>query len=83
MTHSIVILDNTRGTAEIIEHDSFAADLSKYEKDGFSVGVCLKGGEQDLVDDMVIHLAIEDQEDEDDYEPEYTLAGGYAAYDAR
>ena len=84
MSHTIIILEVATGKTEFVNATSFAVDFSKYEKDGFMVGVCLLGGEGEAVEDMKQMASQPEPEMVDfDYEPEYTLAGGWAAYDAR
>ena len=86
MTHSIVLYTFATGKTEIIPHDSFAVDWSKYEKDGVGTACCLQGGEQDAIDDLKYWAANPEPVGyhfDMDYEPEYSLSGGWAAYDAR
>lgn len=86
MSHTIIILEVETGKTQFINHDSFAVDFSKYEKEGHMVSVCLQGGEGEAIKDMKYWAANPEPVGyhyDMDYEPEYTLGGGWAAYDAR
>jgi len=84
-THSLVAVNTVTGMLIFREVEGFGSENfdPAFEALPWLQGLCLAGGEVEALNDMLWHHANPQPEiDEDDYEPEYTLAGGYAAYDA-
>ena len=83
MTHTFIAFDVARTQLIIIPCENFGFRVEGIDSPDWITGVCLAGGEFEAMAEMLWLLHNPQPEmDEDDYEPEYTLAGGWAAYDA-
>lgn len=88
MTHTFIAIDNSKEVVIMVPCDNFGFQVEGLSEnyDKWATGVCRAGGEQELIKDMLWLLdnpePIGYDYSYEDQEPEYTLAGGYAAYDA-
>ena len=85
MTHSLYAFNLVTKKTVVRPVEGFTASFDPaYEGKDWVQGICLAGQEADAINDAV-WLANNPQPEpaEDEYEPEYSLAGGWAAWDAR
>ncbi len=81
MTKTFIAFNVARTQMVTIPCDCWTFKVAELDNDGWIRGICLAGGEYSLIADMLWHLDNPAPDVDEDYEPEYTLAGGYAAYD--